>query len=79
MNKTIEEYTVEIEKCECDKEKSTLYTHRAKLYQNASNYQLAIDDFNEAVRLDPENAEAKNFLEYIYEILDFRYQLHYDV
>ncbi len=79
MNKTVEDYTIEIDKCECDSEKSLLYTHRAKLYQNVSNYQLAIDDFNEAVKLDPNNDEANNYLKYIYEILDYRYMLYHDV
>lgn len=80
MNKELlKKYTQEIESCECDKEKSILYMERAKVYQSMGQTPPAINDFNESLRLDPENKETKSYLEYIYEILDYRYILYYDV
>lgn len=75
----IEKYTLEIEACKCDKELATLYLKRAKLYQTTNDLQSAIDDFNIVLKLDKHSKEAKSYLEYIYEILDYRYILFYDV
>ncbi len=70
---TIESLTTLINNTFEPKALGELYTKRGKLHHSGNNIQGAINDFNKAIELDSENIEARSFLSYIYEILDYRY------
>ncbi len=72
-NIEIEKLTQMIDTCEDLEKKSSLCVERAKVFQSLGNQPKAIDDFNEALRLNKDNKEAQQYLEHIYEILNYRY------
>lgn len=51
-----------------------LYIERGKCYYRHNEWGKAINDFNQAKRLDPESSEAKQLHDMVYEILSFRYK-----
>ena len=55
-------------------ERAELYIERGKCYFQHNEWGKAINDFNYAMTIDPENAEAKQLHEMVYEILSFRYK-----
>ena len=59
---------------EAGAERADLFVERGKLYYRHNEWGKAINDFNTAKRLDPENEEAKQLHDMIYEILSFRYK-----
>ena len=54
-NEAIEVYTHLIEECPDYPELGFVYFHRGRTYQGKEDFALAEKDFNEAVRLDPQN------------------------
>lgn len=61
---------------QCD---AQCHVEKGKIHQSLGQTMLAIDEFNNALKLDKNNEEAKSYLEYIYNILDYRNIQHYDV
>ena len=55
-------------------EQPELYIERGKCYYQHSEWGKAINDFNRAMKLDPENQEARQLHDMVYEILSFRYK-----
>lgn len=55
-------------------ERAELYIERGKRYYRYNEWGKAINDFNAAKRLDPQNEEASQLYDMIYEILSFRYK-----
>ena len=55
-------------------ERDDLYVERGKCYYRHNEWGKAINDFNKAKQLNPDNIEAKQFHDVIYEILSFRYK-----
>ncbi|MBQ3043426.1 MAG: nicotinate (nicotinamide) nucleotide adenylyltransferase [Alistipes sp.] len=51
-----------------------LYIERGKSYFQRNEWGNAINDFNRAKAIDPENNEAQQLLDMAYEILSFRYK-----
>ncbi|MBQ5595152.1 MAG: tetratricopeptide repeat protein [Alistipes sp.] len=47
---------------------------RGKCHFQYNDWGKAINDFNKAMALDPENKEAKQLHDMVYEILSFRYK-----
>ena len=59
---------------EAGDERAIVYIERGKCYFQHNEWGKAINDFNHAMKLDPENLEAKQLHDMIYEILSFRYK-----
>ncbi len=55
-------------------ERALLYIERGKCFYRRNEWGKAINDFNHAMKLDPENEEARQLHDMIYEILSFRYK-----
>lgn len=55
-------------------ERDDLYVERGKCYYRHNEWGKAINDFNKAKQLNPDNVEAQQFHDVIYEILSFRYK-----
>lgn len=51
-----------------------LYVERGKCYYRHNEWGKAINDFNRAKNIDPENREAQQLHDMVYEILAFRYK-----
>ncbi len=49
------------------------YIARGMCHYRAGSWGEALNDFNRALKLDPENEEAKQLVDMVYEILSFRY------
>jgi nicotinate-nucleotide adenylyltransferase len=59
---------------EAGDERANVYIERGKCYFQYNEWGKAINDFNHALKLEPENQEAKQFHDMVYEILSFRYK-----
>lgn len=59
---------------EAGDERALLYIERGKCFYRRNEWGQAINDFNHAMKLDPENEEARQLHDMIYEILSFRYK-----
>jgi nicotinate-nucleotide adenylyltransferase len=59
---------------EAGNESATLYIERGKCYFQFNEWGKAINDFNKAMTIEPENKEAKQLHDMVYEILSFRYK-----
>lgn len=59
---------------EAGDERAMLYIERGKCFYRRNEWGKAINDFNHAMKLDPENEEARQLHDMIYEILSFRYK-----
>lgn len=55
-------------------ERASLYIERGKCYFQRNEWGKAINDFNRAKAIEPENEEAKQLHDMVYEILSFRYK-----
>lgn len=55
-------------------ERALLYVERGKCFYRRNEWGKAINDFNHAMKLEPENEEARQLHDMIYEILSFRYK-----
>jgi nicotinate-nucleotide adenylyltransferase len=55
-------------------ERAALYIERGKCYFQHNEWGKAINDFNRAKMLEPENKEAIQLHDMVYEILSFRYK-----
>ena len=55
-------------------ERTDLFIERGKCYYQHNEWGKAINDFNRALKLDPENEEARQLHDMVYEILSFRYK-----
>ena len=55
-------------------ERAVLYVERGKSYFQHNEWGKAINDFKRAMAIDPENEEAQQFHDMVYEILSFRYK-----
>jgi nicotinate-nucleotide adenylyltransferase len=55
-------------------ERDVLYVERGKCYFQHNEWGKAINDFNRAKAINPDNAEAKQLHDMVYEILSFRYK-----
>lgn len=53
--------------------KAALYLERGKLYQAAGEFGRAMNDYTEALQLEPENAEAKALADMLRAIFEYRY------
>lgn len=62
--------TAMIESCES----ASLYIERGKCYYRRNEWGKAINDFNKAKSLEPDNEEAQQLHDMVYEILSFRYK-----
>lgn len=51
-----------------------LYVERGKLRYRTGAWGEALNDFNRALRIDPEHTEAREFARMVREILEFRYK-----
>lgn len=51
----------------------TLYLERGKIYQQAGQFDKALNDFVRVTQLDSENQEAQTYIKMIHEIFDFRH------
>ncbi|MEG1622084.1 MAG: nicotinate (nicotinamide) nucleotide adenylyltransferase [Alistipes sp.] len=58
---------------ELDPTNADLYVERGKWHYRRNDWGSALNDFNHAVRLDPEHGEAHQFVDMVQEILQFRY------
>ena len=56
------------------KERASLYIERGKYYFRSNEWGKAINDFNKAKALEPDNQEAQQLHDMVYEILSFRYK-----
>lgn len=59
---------------EAGDERALLYIERGKCYYRRNEWGKAINDFNRAMKLEPENEEARQLHDMVYEILSFRYK-----
>lgn len=59
---------------EAGDKRALLYIERGKCFYRRNEWGKAINDFNHAMKLDPENDEARQLHDMIYEILSFRYK-----
>lgn len=57
---------------------ATLYMQRGKLYSNNGQKDKALNDFLRVLELEPDNAEAQNYITMIREIFAFRYLDYYN-
>ena len=55
-------------------EREILYIERGKCYFQHNEWGKAINDFNKAKAINPDNEEAKQLHDMVYEILSFRYK-----
>ncbi len=55
-------------------ERADLYIERGKYFYRRNEWGKAINDFNKAMKLEPENEEARQLHDMVYEILSFRYK-----
>ena len=55
-------------------ERADLYIERGKYFYRRNEWGKAINDFNKAMKLEPENEEARQLYDMVYEILSFRYK-----
>ena len=55
-------------------ENAGLYVERGKCHFRRNEWGSAINDFRSACRIDPDNTEARQFIEMAEEILEFRYK-----
>lgn len=55
-------------------ERASLYVERGKCYYRRNEWGKAINDFNKAKSLEPDNEEAQQLHDMVYEILSFRYK-----
>ena len=55
-------------------ERADLYIERGKYFYRRNEWGKAINDFNKAMKLEPENEEAQQLHDMVYEILSFRYK-----
>ena len=55
-------------------ENDKLYVERGKYYYRHNEWGKAINDFNKAKALNPDNEEAQQLHDMVYEILSFRYK-----
>lgn len=53
---------------------ASLYAERGKLHFRAHDFGSALNDFNAVLALDEKNAEVKQYVKMINEILDYRYK-----
>lgn len=51
-----------------------LYMERGKMHYGLNNWGAALNDFNRALQLDDSNAEARQYVKMVQEILEFRYK-----
>ena len=56
------------------RESAQLYIERGKCHYRRNEWGSAINDFNSAKRLEPDNEEAQQLHDMVYEILSFRYK-----
>ena len=59
---------------EAGDERALLYIERGKCFYRRNEWGKAINDFNRAMKLEPENEEARQLHDMVYEILSFRYK-----
>jgi nicotinate-nucleotide adenylyltransferase len=59
---------------EAGDERDVLYVERGKCYFQHNEWGKAINDFNRAKAINPDNKEAHQFHDMVYEILSFRYK-----
>ena len=55
-------------------ERASLYIERGKCFYRRNEWGKAINDFNKAKSLEPDNEEAEQLHDMVYEILSFRYK-----
>lgn len=55
-------------------ERASLYIERGKCFYRRNEWGKAINDFNKAKSLEPDNEEAQQLHDMVYEILSFRYK-----
>lgn len=55
-------------------ESASLYIERGKCFYRRNEWGKAINDFNKAKSLEPDNEEAQQLHDMVYEILSFRYK-----
>ena len=53
---------------------AALYVERGRLHFRLNEWGAALNDFNRALALDTDNAEARQYVEMAREILEFRYK-----
>ena len=59
---------------EAGDERAELFIERGKCYFQHNEWGMAINDFTRAKSIDPENEEAQQLHDMVYEILSFRYK-----
>lgn len=59
---------------EAGEKDAVLYIERGKMHYGLNNWGAALNDFNRALQLDDANAEARQFVKMVQEILEFRYK-----
>ena len=59
---------------EAGDERDVLYIERGKCYFQYNEWGKAINDFNRAKAINPDNEEAQQLHDMVYEILEFRYK-----
>ncbi len=55
-------------------DEAALYLERGQWHFRRNEWGNALNDFNRALKIDPANEEAKQFVDMVYEILSFRYK-----
>ena len=64
---------------EREPENTELLMQRALLYQKLSLHDRALNDYLKVSEAEPDNQEARAYIELLQEIINYRYMLFYDV
>lgn len=56
-----------------DSRRRLLYVERGQWHYRRNEWGEALNDFNRALKIDPDHREARQFVEMTYEILSFRH------
>lgn len=59
---------------DAEPEDAALYVERGKLHYRLNAWGAALNDFNRALRIDDNHAEARQYVQMVQEILEFRYK-----
>lgn len=62
------------DRIEAGENDATLYIERGKMHYGLNNWGAALNDFNRALQLDDANAEARQYVKMVQEILEFRHK-----
>lgn len=63
---------------EADGANAALYAERGKVHFRAHDFGSALNDFQTVLRMDEENAEVRQYVKMIYEILEYRCTDYYN-